>query len=102
MSLASGLPPRPQSPGAWQFGIEELDSGDWIFHTRGADRASGFLEGTADGFTFDQGGKLWYSMQERVAAWIIAHGGSARVMPKEGGRLRWSMVRALLRLPTEI
>jgi hypothetical protein len=82
--------------------MRKLESGGWEFYTRGADRTSGFLESNVSGFAYDQGDKLWFSLQKRVATWISTNGGAAVAQPKRGGRFRWSMVQALLRLPTDI
>ena len=69
---------------------------------RGAVGASGFSESQVTGFTYGKGDELWFSLQERVAAWITSHGGQAEVRAKQGGHHRWALVRALLKLPTEI
>jgi hypothetical protein len=85
-----------------EWGISQQASGSYIFYTRGADLASGFGESQVPGFTYGKGDELWYSLQQRVAAWITSHDGQAAVRPKQGGDHRWAYVRALLKLPTDI
>ncbi|RVX40773.1 hypothetical protein EDD27_3198 [Nonomuraea polychroma] len=97
-----GKPQQHPVSGNRQFGIKPTESGSWIFYTRGADRTSGFLESIGSGITFNLADMLWFSLQERVEAWVRAHGGAAQALPKEGGRYRWARVRDTLGLPVEI
>ena len=91
--------------GTRQFGIKKKDkNGSYVLYTRGADRitlrrdlAANWLSSwiVNGGIVFTAADILWVSMQNSVAAYINANGGSAVVGKKMVGRYDWPAVKTL-------
>lgn len=77
------------------FGLK-VDTDGWTFYTRGADRATdpaAFL--ASDILTFPKADQLWRSLQAKMAAYVIANGGAAQIIPPFSVRNPWTAVRTL-------
>jgi hypothetical protein len=88
-----------------EFAFVETTPGSYKYYTRGADRSSGYLESQAavdESLTYAKGDQLWRSFQQRVAAWVAAHDGVAKVQARHSQRYRWAYVRSVLKLPMRL
>ena len=82
------------------FAIDERGD-DWILYTMGADRATSFLDWTANsvGLLWKGADELWAGLQERVAAFVNDHDGVAEIAPKHSRRYSWTMIERHPRSP---
>ncbi len=81
-----------------QFGLVQNDNGEWIFYTRGLDRATSvprLFSRRFSNFGFDMGGNLWECLMDNVSQ---ALGGEVESL--EPHRVDWEFVKdQLLDLP---
>jgi hypothetical protein len=74
----------------------------WIFYTMGADRATSFLDWTANPFPLELlwrgADALWRGFQERVCTFVNKNRGAATVGQAHSARYNWNRVRQLLSL----
>ena len=87
--LGNGLPEQ------FLFGVTGADR----INYRAAELAGLIRSGTlnpASAFQFSAGDRLWTSMQNRIAAFVNSHGGTAQVQAPTMNRPNWQAVRTAL------
>src|SRR5215470_4186998 len=62
-----------------EFGYTPQADGDFVFYTRGADRATGYLDSLLSRLVFGGAEALWQSFQTHLADWINRNHGTAAV-----------------------
>jgi hypothetical protein len=82
-----------------QFGYR-TDGSDYLFYTRGADRAYGIEHWTAGDAVFSGGDDLWRSFQRGLSDWINSNGGSASIGSRFSERFDWDAIRGAYYHPT--
>ena len=83
--------------GQRMFGFWSPSPGEFAFYTRGADRATGFLDSLASEQIFGGGAAIWATFQAGVAGFVNSHGGEATVPRAFSGRFAWFPLINILR-----
>jgi hypothetical protein len=85
-----------------QFGFIRMNDGSVVYFTRGADRATGFMNNApiANWAVFRGGDQLWQSFQRGMKAMVDSRGGSATIRARTSMRVWWTYVRVLAHSPT--
>ena len=85
-----------------QFGFAFEDDGSVTYFTRGADRATGFLNNLpgANWAVFRGGHQLWLSFQRGMKSMVEARGGAATIERPYSNRVWWTYARVLAHNPT--
>jgi hypothetical protein len=81
-----------------EVGFTARQSGDLIFHSRGADRSTSFLETVGSPITFLAQDRLWKSFQERLVHFIKTNHGAAEATESFAKPFNWNLLQILLRL----
>jgi hypothetical protein len=75
------------------FGWSRRDEGRYLFYTTAADRPTRAIDAAASRVAFAAADGLWRDFQNRLAAFVNAHGGKARVGGAKAIRHDWDAVR---------
>jgi hypothetical protein len=76
-----------------QFGYAQMSTGAYVFYTRGADRPTRWIDSALAPVLFLGQTKVWKSYQARVAQFVNAHGGKAKVCLYVQLLRHWSAVK---------
>jgi GH24 family phage-related lysozyme (muramidase)/uncharacterized protein YycO len=83
-----------------KFGVATDESGNMLFYTRGADRATGLLDVAAMSVVFASAHNLWLSLQQGVANFVNSNGGAASIGTATSIRTPWPTVQSSYHHPT--
>jgi hypothetical protein len=83
-----------------QFGYANGGDGGFIFFTQGADRTTGLLDRAMSDTVFGAADALWQSLQNGIAGFVNANGGSAHAGTRQWNRYDWPAVQAAYHRPT--
>ncbi|MFD5321478.1 peptidoglycan-binding protein [Streptomyces sp. NPDC127098] len=77
-----------------EFGFVPGAAGEFVFHTRGADRTTSVVDSVAEATVFGAAHRLWLSFQRRLAAFVNGNGGQATIENATSARYDWPTVQA--------